>query len=224
MVEKQERKATKYAFATIGARTERGGRVTSGSGNKYCGLPIACVGDIVTYADGSEAVIMNGAGYAVVIGGSSAALVGSSLSNGDRIVETPWGHLDSGLLIRDGEEPPGLFDADWWPPVSEPPHRFAVRGATTPRGGVLLEVTGEYEVRDVERRAARIGDFVQYPDGSRARIITGVGIAGDTKHAYGVVGSLLDNGDCINDSPHREPRTSTIFVPVDEHGVALLEA
>ncbi|CAB3752518.1 hypothetical protein [Paraburkholderia humisilvae] len=34
-------------------------------------------------------------------------------------------------------------------------------------------------------------------------------------------GSVLDNGDVITDGPHREPRTSTIFVPVDEHGVAL---
>ncbi|MFB9123443.1 hypothetical protein E2553_05010 [Paraburkholderia dipogonis] len=212
-----------YAFATLGARTERGGRVTPGSGNEYCGLPIACVGDIVTYADGSEAVIMDGAGYAAVIEGRPAALVGSSLSNGDRIVETPWGHLDTGLFIREGEEPPGLFDADWWPPRGELPQRFAVRGATTPRGGVLLEVTGDYEVRDVHRHVARIGDFVQTRT-ARARIVTGVGIPGDTKHAYGVVGSLLDNGDSINDSPHGEPRTSTAFVPVDEHGALIGEA
>ena len=170
MSDKQKPKGTKYAFATIGARTERGGRVTTGSGVKYCGLAIACVGDIVTYADGSEAVIMDGAGYASVIADRPAALVGSSLSNGDRIIETPWGHLDSGLFIQDGEEPVGLFDAEWVPPQRELPRRFAVRGSTTPRGGVLLEATSDWEVREVHRRAGRIGDFVQYRDGTRARI------------------------------------------------------
>jgi hypothetical protein len=32
---------------------------------------------------------------------------------------------------------------------------------------------------------------------------------------------MLENGDVINDSPHRDVRTSTIFVPVDQHGVEL---
>ncbi|AXL51341.1 hypothetical protein DSC91_003964 [Paraburkholderia caffeinilytica] len=67
--------------------------------------------------------------------------------------------------------------------------------------------------------AARIGDFVEYADGSRARIVTGVGVPDRPHLAYAVVGSVLDNGDFINDSPHREPRTSTIFVPINEHGV-----
>ncbi|MDQ6960282.1 MAG: hypothetical protein Q9M27_04565, partial [Mariprofundaceae bacterium] len=81
--------------------------------------------------------------------------------------------------------------------------------------------TGTYEVRDVQQRAARIGDFIEYADGTRARIITGIGIPDNTNMAFAVVGSLLDNGDVINDSPHRDVRTSTIFVPVNEHGVEL---
>lgn len=70
----------------------------------------------------------------------------------------------------------------------------------------------------MQRRAARIGDFIEYADGTRARIITGIGMPGNTDMGFAVVGSLLDNGDVINDSPHRDVRTSTIFVPVDEHG------
>jgi hypothetical protein len=61
MSHQQERNGTKFVFATVGARTERGGCVTSGSDIRIGGLPLACVGDIVTYSDGSEAVIMDGA-------------------------------------------------------------------------------------------------------------------------------------------------------------------
>lgn len=54
MSDKQERKGTMYAFATIGARTERGGYVThASSGLVICGLQVALVGDIVSYRDGS---------------------------------------------------------------------------------------------------------------------------------------------------------------------------
>ncbi|WP_322061142.1 PAAR domain-containing protein [Paraburkholderia sp. J63] len=90
MSDQQERKGKKYALATIGARTERGGCVTSGSDFRIGNLRVACVGDVVTYEDGSQAVIMDGAGIAMVFGGKPVALVGSSLSNSDRIVSTIW--------------------------------------------------------------------------------------------------------------------------------------
>jgi uncharacterized Zn-binding protein involved in type VI secretion len=217
----QATNGTHYRFATIDALTERGGRVSTASKIRICGLGIARVGDVVTYPDGSEAIIIDGAGNASTIGNRAAALVGSRLSNGDRIIETPWGHLDQGLFIEDGKEVPGLFDANWTPPPREPLARFALFGATTARGGVVREVSSEWEVDGVHRNAASIGDFVEYADGTRARIITGIGIPGNERNRYAVVGSLLDNGDVITDSPHREPRTSTIFVPIDEHGVAL---
>jgi uncharacterized Zn-binding protein involved in type VI secretion len=219
MSEQEERKSTKYVLATIGPRTERGGCVTSGAAFRIAGLPVACVGDIVTYSDGSEAVIMDGAGIGLVYEGKPVALVGSSLSNGDRIVSTIW--AGRGIFVEEGKEIEGLFDADWVPPLREPSARFAVQGATTPRGGILKEVTSTYEVREAQQRAARIGDFIEYADGTRARIITGIGMPGNTAMGFAVVGSLLDNGDVINDSPHRDVRTSTIFVPVDEHGVQL---
>jgi uncharacterized Zn-binding protein involved in type VI secretion len=217
----QERKGTHHRFATIAALTERGGRVSTASEFRLCGLGIARVGDVVTYPDGSEAVIVDGAGYASTIDNRAAALVGSHLSNGDKIIETPWGHLANGLFIEDGKKVPGLFDANWTPPPREPVARFAVFGATTARGGMVREVSSEWEVDGTHRKAASIGDFVEYADGSRARIITGIGMPGNERCRYAIVGSLLDNGDLITDSPHRELRTSTVFVPIDEHGAAL---
>jgi hypothetical protein len=46
-------------------------------------------------------------------------------------------------------------------------------------------------------------------------------ILGNTVQAFAVVGSMFENGDVITDSPHRQTRTLTAFVPVDAHGVAL---
>ena len=186
------------------------------------GLGIARVGDVVTYPNGSEAVIVDGAGYASTLDNRAAALVGSHLSNGDWIIETPWGHLAKGLFIENGKDVPGLFDANWTPPPKESVARFAVFGATTAKGGMVREVSSEWAIDGTHRKAASIGDFVEYEDGTRARIITGIGIPGDKRNRYAVVGSLLDNGDTITDSPHRDPRTSTIFVPINERGVALI--
>lgn len=217
-----ERKEILYRFATVGALTERGGRVSTGSEFHVAGLPVATVGSIVTYRDGSEAVIIDGAGCAFVIADRSAAIVGSHLSNGDHIIETLWAELDAGIFVRDGEMVPGLFDANWTPLPGEPVARFAISGSTTAQGGVLRETSSKWQVDETCRYAASIGDFVEYQDGRRARIVTGIGIPGDSRNMYAVVGSLLDNGDLITDSPHRNPRTSTLFVPVDEHGAALV--
>lgn len=64
---------TRYAFATLGARTERGGYVTCATSRmSICGLAVARVGDIVTYRDGSEAVIVDGAGKRFVDHGNAA--------------------------------------------------------------------------------------------------------------------------------------------------------
>jgi hypothetical protein len=51
----QERKGKTYFYATVGALTERRGRVTTGSTISIGGRAIACVGNVVTYACGSEA-------------------------------------------------------------------------------------------------------------------------------------------------------------------------
>ena len=55
-----EHKAPPHLFATIGALTERCGRITTAtSGLTQAGLEVACVGDAVTHDDGSEAVIID---------------------------------------------------------------------------------------------------------------------------------------------------------------------
>ena len=106
-----------YAFATIGSTTERGGRVTYVTTKaEFQGKALARVGDIVTYGDGTGATIVDGAGFAASWEGKPLALVGSRLSNGDKITEstqTAWG-----ITVRDGETILGLFD----PTYTVPPH------------------------------------------------------------------------------------------------------
>lgn len=213
MKDKQS-KEIKYLCVTIGSLTERGGRVTTATGGaSHCGLGLASVGDVVTYTDGSEAVIVDGAGFMCVLDGRPAALVGSSLSNGDRIIETLW--KDAYFTVHEGEIIAGLFDSGYVPPPGTVQlWRFAVTGATTRQGGVLRKVTGTFQIRDTGRNAACTGDFIEYSDGTRAQIVTGVGLP-DTPHfkPLAVVGSMLDNGDVITDSPHRNGH-ATSFVPM----------
>jgi uncharacterized Zn-binding protein involved in type VI secretion len=108
MSERQKDETT-YLFATIGSRTARGGRVSRVTTKAEAqGLALARVGDMVTYEDGSEATIIDGAGFAAQWCGVPFALVGSCLDNGDTIVETLqdfWG-------VSDRADKPihGLFD------------------------------------------------------------------------------------------------------------------
>lgn len=202
-----------HLLATIGSLTERGGRVaTATGGSAVARLGVARIGDVVTYLDGSEAVILDGAGFALVIDGQSAALVGSSLSNGDRIVETL--QQGRGITLRAGQIIDGLFDADYVPhPSTDPTYCFAVKGATTRLGGVLREATSDFDVRGTHRKAACVGDVVEYAAGTRAQIVTGVGLPDTpTFRALAVVSSQLDNGDVINDSPDRQEHV-VAFVP-----------
>ncbi|RQS70431.1 hypothetical protein DID96_14890 [Burkholderia sp. Bp8963] len=199
-----EQKAQTHLFATIGSLTARGGRVTKATGGlTVVGLAIARVGDIVTYEDGSEAVITDGAGAHAVGGGKPFALVGSRLSNGDCIAETlqrSWGiHVPAGKIVD------GLFDPTYVPPPAAPRYRLAVRGATTARGGVLREATGTWETGVRLGKAGVLGDLVHYADGSTARISSGLGLADHSNfEPLAFVGSELDNGDTITDSPERE--------------------
>ncbi|WNC92704.1 PAAR domain-containing protein [Paraburkholderia sp. FT54] len=105
----QQNNETTYLFVTIGSRTRRGGRVSHVTTKaEYRGLALARVGDTVTYDDGSEATIIDGAGFAATWGDRPLALVGSRLSNGDSITEAiqdGWG-----ITVRGGEQIPGLFD------------------------------------------------------------------------------------------------------------------
>lgn len=115
---KQQSNETTYLFVTIGSRTKLGGHVTRVTTKaEYEGKALARVGDIVTYADGSEATIIDGAGFAAAWDDKPFALVGSRLSNGDTITETlqdGWG-----ITVREGETIPGLFDPAYTlPPIA----------------------------------------------------------------------------------------------------------
>ncbi|MBN3797654.1 PAAR domain-containing protein [Burkholderia sp. Ac-20392] len=200
---KSEQAAPTHLFATIGALTERGGRITEATSDlTVAGLVVARVGDVVTYEDGSEAVIVDGAGEYAICSDKPFALVGSRLSNGDRIVETL--QRLSGIHVPVGETAEGLFNEDYAPPAL-PRYRLAVRGATTARGGALREATGTWDTSVRLGKSGVVGNQIHYADGSTARIISGLGLVdnGDFQ-PLAFVGSELDNGDVITDSPERD--------------------
>jgi uncharacterized Zn-binding protein involved in type VI secretion len=98
------RVVARYALATIGSRTDRGGEVVaSGDGMGGDEFRLACVGDRVRYADGSESVITSGAGHASTIGSFPVALVGSHIANGDHIVASR--HSIGEIVVRAGDAP-----------------------------------------------------------------------------------------------------------------------
>ncbi|MDC4868649.1 PAAR domain-containing protein [Acinetobacter baumannii] len=81
---------TIYHVAVHGAKSKNGGLVNASSNSsKIKGFSIARVGDEVIYADGTTSKIISGAGTACVIDGSSVALLGSRLENGDEIIDSP---------------------------------------------------------------------------------------------------------------------------------------
>lgn len=108
-------KAT-YPVATEASITGRGGKIIATCDIFLHDKRIALVGDIVRYADGSEASIVSGAGMACVVDGRPAALVGSALDNGDHI--TGPIHNES-VIIQYADEAPieGLLDPSFIPPV-----------------------------------------------------------------------------------------------------------
>lgn len=117
----QQKNETTHLFATIGALIERGGRVSCAtSGAEARGLALARVGDTVTYDDGREAVIIDGAGDAAVWEDKPLALVDSHLSNGDGIKETLQDFL--GITVGEGQPIRGLFDSAYVVPSVEASH------------------------------------------------------------------------------------------------------
>lgn len=84
---------------------------------------------------------------------------------------------------------------------------IATEGSLTRDGGtVFSEYSGQQiESEDGKRlNVSRVGDEVRFPDGTRAKINTGVGkTSGDSA---ALVGSTLDNGDEIISSPQGSVR------------------
>ena len=106
----------RYPIATIGSRTRRGGEVVlAGLGEPADDYRIACVGDRVRYPDGSESVIVSGAGHASTYANRPIALVGSHIANGDRIVARAQSIGE--IVVVEGEPIAGLLEPDYAPPA-----------------------------------------------------------------------------------------------------------
>lgn len=95
-----------YRAATDGSQTRNGGVIQQATTESEITLDngkqvrVAQIGDIAVYADGSTAQIVTGAGQ----GNSHWALVGSQLSSGDEIINTPQGL--SLFVAREGVQMP----------------------------------------------------------------------------------------------------------------------
>jgi hypothetical protein len=76
-------------------------------------------------------------------------------------------------------------------------YRLATEGSQTRDGGIIQQATSPFEFTigdGQEVRAAQKGDYVMYPDGNTAQIVTG---AGEEYGHVALVGSRLCNGDEI---------------------------
>lgn len=87
---------TEYYLALNGAKTRNGGLVRATSEISIDEIPAALVGDEVIYEDGTTSKIVSGAGFALMDGERSFALVGSRLENGDEIVEA----ISKGFILE----------------------------------------------------------------------------------------------------------------------------
>ena len=107
----------RYPIATIGSRTRRGGEVVLGEqGEPADDYRIACVGDRVRYPDGSESVIVSGAGHASTYANRPIALVGSHIANGDRIVARAQSIGE--IVVVEGEPIAGLLEPGYALPAA----------------------------------------------------------------------------------------------------------
>jgi hypothetical protein len=67
------------------------------------------------FPDGSESVIVSGAGHASTIANRPIALVGSHVANGDRIVARAQSIGE--IVVLEGEPVPGLLEPGYVPPA-----------------------------------------------------------------------------------------------------------
>lgn len=105
-----------YVLATLGSKTRLGGEVvTATSGMEVGDHPIARVGDIIRYPDGTETTIVSGAGYAMVAEDKPAAIIGSAAENGDAIVSSLQ-KASEFHEYADGDGIPGLLQPGYVPP------------------------------------------------------------------------------------------------------------
>ncbi|BEV72939.1 MULTISPECIES: PAAR domain-containing protein [unclassified Paludibacterium] len=98
-----------YLVATIGSKTRYGGEVVTATSEMEL---IARVGDTVRYPDGSETVIISGAGSLLLLAGRPAAIVGSALANGDYIISSPQSCC---AVMPSDKSVAGFLDPDYLP-------------------------------------------------------------------------------------------------------------
>lgn len=80
-------------------------------------------------------------------------------------------------------------------------YRLAAQGSQTRNGGVIETTTSHltFQLADGQQiRAAKKGDYAVYPDGTTAQIVTA---SGEAFNHTALVGSVLDNGDEIINTP-----------------------
>ncbi len=112
------RVVARYPIATIGSRTDRGGEVVLASHDPLADdFRIACVGDRVRYPDGSESMIVSGAGHASTFADRPIALVGSHVANGDRIVARAQSMGE--IVVYEGDAIPGLLEPGYGLPARD---------------------------------------------------------------------------------------------------------
>jgi uncharacterized Zn-binding protein involved in type VI secretion len=106
----------RYPIATVGSHTEQGGKVVVAENELHLDrFRIACVGDRVRYPDGSESIIVSGAGNASTFGDRPVALVGSHVENGDRIALSRQNMGE--IVLFEGDAPiAGLLQPGYMPP------------------------------------------------------------------------------------------------------------
>ena len=116
----ERRVVARHLVATLGSRTVAGGTVRVASSQMYCSgeFRAARVGDEVHYPDGTIAPITSGAGFAAIDNGKPLAIVGSHLSNGERIVDTLNREFE---IVRYEDSPaiPGFLDPHYIPPTTQ---------------------------------------------------------------------------------------------------------
>lgn len=109
-----------HVLATLGSRTRFGGEVvTATSGATVGDHPIARVGDIIRYPDGTESTIVSGAGSAMVAGDKPAAIIGSAAENGDTIISSLQKASEYFVEYADEDGIPGLLQPDYIPPPAK---------------------------------------------------------------------------------------------------------
>ena len=85
------------------------------------------------------------------------------------------------------------------PPIAI--YRVATEGSQTRNGGVIQQGSAPMQIKQDNGqlvRAARKGDWVVYPDGTKAQIMT---CGGKGNSHIALVGSVLSNGDQIINTP-----------------------